>query len=511
MVGSRIAALGVVLTVSGCSVGPDFVAPDSGLPRARFASAVAATSSKETTPSAPVSQPVDPTWWRTFRDPVLTGLERRVAAANLDLRTATLRVAESRFERGVTAAAEFPSINGTARYQRELYSKNGIFSLLSPLLAGGAAGGGTTAAPTIQPINEYTTGFDASWELDLWGRVRRQIEAADAQIEASEDQRRDTMVSVLAEVARDYIQLRGAQALLDNAGENLKIERDLLDLTRTRQEKGLTTGLDVENAAAQVEAVRAQIPGFEQQEAQEINALSLLLDLPPNGLRGELARARATPPTPARVPVGVPADLARRRPDIRQAEDNLHAQTADVGVAVASFYPTIQLNGQLVLDSLQFNKLFQASSLQYMAGPTVTLPIFEGGRLTSTLDLRKAQQQEAAIAYHKTVLQAWHEVVDALVAYRTEQERRARLSSEVEHSQQALTLARARYNDGVADFTTVLDSARTVLQAQQQFVQSTVNVSLDLVQLYKALGGGWEEAYPAGIAGAEVAAIDPAR
>ena len=350
MVGSRIAALGVVLTVSGCSVGPDFVAPDSGLPRARFASAVAATSSKETTPSAPVSQPVDPTWWRTFRDPILTGLERRVAAANLDLRTATLRVAESRFERGVTAAAEFPSINGTARYQRELYSKNGIFSLLSPLLAGGAAGGGTTAAPTIQPINEYTTGFDASWELDLWGRVRRQIEAADAQIEASEDQRRDTMVSVLAEVARDYIQLRGAQALLDNAGENLKIERDLLDLTRTRQEKGLTTGLDVENAAAQVEAVRAQIPGFEQQEAQEINALSLLLDLPPNGLRGELARARATPPTPARVPVGVPADLARRRPDIRQAEDNLHAQTADVGVAVASFYPTIQLNGQLVLE-----------------------------------------------------------------------------------------------------------------------------------------------------------------
>jgi NodT family efflux transporter outer membrane factor (OMF) lipoprotein len=217
------------------------------------------------------------------------------------------------------------------------------------------------------------------------------------------------------------------------------------------------------------------------------------------------------PPTPARVPVGFPSDLARRRPDIRQAEDNLHAQTADIGVAVASFYPTVQLNGQLVVDSLQFNKLFQASSLQYMAGPSVTLPIFEGGRLTSTLDLRKAQQQEAAIAYHKTVLQAWHEVVNALVAYRTEQERRGRLASEVEHSQQALTLARARYNDGVADFTTVLDSARTVLQAQQQFVQSTVNVSLDLVQLYKALGGGWEQAYPDGIAGAKVAAIGPSR
>jgi NodT family efflux transporter outer membrane factor (OMF) lipoprotein len=504
------AAQAAALLLAGCNVGPDFAPPASGLPQAPFANPASATSSKEASPSTATPKPIDPMWWKAFGDPTLTSLERRVAAANLDLQTATLRIAESRFQRGAVASAELPSINGTARYQRELYSENGIASLIGKLIPIGSPGA-PSAPLAIPPINEYTPGFDASWELDLWGRVRRQIEAADAQIEASEDQRRDTLVSILAEVARDYIQLRGAQALLNNAYENLKVEQDLLQLTQTRQEKGLTTGLDVENAAAQVDAVRAQIPGFEQQEAQQINALSLLLDLPPNALRGELVRARAVPPTPPRVPVGIPSELARRRPDIRQAEAQLHAQTADIGVAVAAFYPTIQLNGTVVLDSLDFKNLFKASSLQYMAGPSLTLPIFEGGRLKSTLELSKAQQQEAAIAYHKTVLQAWHDVVNALIAYRAEQQRRSRLASQVDHSQQALTLARARYNDGVADFTTVLDTARTVLGAQQQYVQSTVNISIDLVQLYKALGGGWEPTYPSEPVGAAIVEAQAAR
>lgn len=486
----RIAAAALAaLPLAACNVGQDFLPPVSGLPSIPFASPASATSSKEATSSAASPSAPDPRWWKAFRDPMLTSLEQRVAAANLDVRSATLRIAESRFQRGVVASAELPSVNGSAKYQRELFSQNGIASLLGGLIPG--SGG----SPAIAPINEYTTGFDASWEIDLWGRVRRQVEAADAQIAETEEQRRDTLVSVLAEVARDYIQLRGAQALLNNANENLRVEQDLLDLTRTRQDKGLTTGLDVENAAAQVDGVRAQIPAFEQQEAQEINALSLLLDLPPNALRGELVRVRAVPPTPARVPIGVPSELARRRPDIRLAEQKLHEETADIGVAVASFYPSLQLNGTLVLDALDFKNLFKANSLQYAAGPSLTLPIFEGGKLTSQLELTKTQQQEAAIAYHKTVLQAWHDVVNALVAYRTEQERRARLASQIEHSQAALTLARARYSDGVADFTTVLDTARTVLQAQELHVQSTVNVSTDLVQLYKALGGGWEPVF----------------
>ncbi len=486
MIARRTAAILIgALLLNACNVGPDFTPPDPGLSLASFFGSTSRAQDDWASWRAP-----DPTWWKAFRDPQLTSLEKRVATANLDLKTATLRIAESRFQRGSIASAEYPTLDGTGKYQREQYSDNGIASLLGALAPAGAG-------PTkIAPINDFTTGFDASWEVDIWGRVRRQAEAADAMIEVNEEQRRDALVSTLAEVARDYIQLRGAQALLANADDNVKIAHDLLDLTRTRQEKGLTTGLDVENASAQVDAVLADIPAYRQQESQQINALSFLLDLPPNGLRGELARARGVPPSPARVPIGIPSQLARRRPDIRRAEAQLHAQTADIGVAVASFYPSFQLNGTLDLDSLTLQNLFKASSLQYVAGPTLTLPIFEGGKLKSMLELSKAQQQEAAIAYSKTVLQAWHDIANALVAYRTEQERRDRLASQVDHSEQALTLARARYSDGVADFTTVLDTARTMLEAKQQYVQSTVNVSTDLVQLYKALGGGWESTYP---------------
>ncbi len=489
MANLRIAAAVVwAFPLAACTLGPDFAAPKSGLPQSAFVDPAATAASKETGLSSPASQPVDPTWWKAFHDPVLTDLEQRVAAASLDIKTATIRIAESRFQRGVAAAAELPSLNGTAQYQRELYSENGIVSLLAPLAGGHAI--------TVLPINDYTTGFDASWELDIWGKVRRQVEAADAQVVVSEEQRRGALASTLAETARDYIQLRGAQSQLKIATDNLRIEQEILELARSRQASGLTTGLDVENAAAQVEAVRAQIPGLEQQESEQINALSLLLDLPPNGLRAELARAETIPLTPAHVPIGVPSELARRRPDIRQAEAQLHAATADIGVAVASFYPSVKLNGVVGLDSLDFNKLWQGNSLQYNLGPSLTLPIFEGGRLKSMLELSEAQQQEAYIAYRKTVLQAWHDVVNAVVAYRAEQQRRARLGDQVEHSQQALALARARYSDGVADFTTVLDTERTVLQAQQQYTQSTVNISVDLVQLYKALGGGWELTYP---------------
>ncbi len=497
------AALILALPLAACALGPDFVAPESGLPGGAFVDATSGASSKDAAPSSPTPQPVDPQWWKAFRDPVLSDLEQRVAAANLDVKTATLRIAESRFQRGVAAAAEAPTLDASAKVQRELYSQNGIVSLLSPLTGGRPV--------TVAPITDYTPGFDASWELDIWGKVRRQVEAADAQIDLSEDQRRGALVSALAETARDYVQLRGAQTQLKIANDNLRIAQDILQLTRARQAKGVTTGLDVENAAQQVEAARAQIPGLQRQESEAINALSFLIDLPPGGLGEELAYARAIPLTPARVPVGVPSELARRRPDIRQAEAQLHAATADIGVAVASFYPSIQLNGVVGLDALDFAKLWNVGSLQYNLGPSLTLPIFEGGKLKSMLQLTEAQQKEAFVAYHKTVLQAWHDVVNALIAYRNEQQSRARLALQVEHAKQALSLARARYGDGVADFTTVLDVERTVLQAQQQYTQSTVNICVDLVQLYKALGGGWEQAYPGEPAAASIDAAQAAR
>jgi NodT family efflux transporter outer membrane factor (OMF) lipoprotein len=478
-----IAALLAPLLAAGCSVGPNFVSPNPHLPETSF------TDDRGAVADARLPPPTDPEWWAVFRDPILTDLERRVAAANLDVRTATIRLAESRFQRGVAAAAELPSLNGDAKYTRELYSQNGIVSLLGALAPPGAP-------LVVPPINDYNVGFDASWELDLWGKVRRQVEAADAAVDQAADQRRDALVSSLAELARDYIQLRGVQTQIRIANDNLKVDRGVLGLAQERTQRGLQNGLDVENAAAQVESIRAQIPALEQQETQYINALSLLLDQPPGALKAELARPHSEPASPPRVPLGIPSELARRRPDIRAAETQLHAATANIGVAVGAFYPTVQLNGTVGLDALDYTNLWKGSSLQYQLGPSISLPIFAGGRLRNTLELRDAQQQEAAIAYHKTVLQAWHDVVNALVAHRLEQERRARLRAQADHSRQALDLARTRYNEGVTDFLTVLDTERTLLQAEQQHAASTTNVALDLVQLFKALGGGWEQTFP---------------
>src|SRR5712671_1824962 len=338
----RFAHAALAVALAGCTLGPDFVPPDPRLPADSYAG--------EPATDPWLQQPLDPIWWAVFRDPVLTDLERRVAAENLDVQTATIRLAESRFQRGVAAAAAFPSVNGDAQYQRELYSINGPF--VSPNGPFGPLGSavnrllqssGSPPLPRVPiPFNEYYIGFDASWELDLWGRVRRQIESADAQVDQAAEQRRGALVSSLAELARDYIQLRGVQMQIRIAIDNLKVVQAR---AKERAIKGVGTGVDVENAAAQVENIRAQVPALEQQETQYINAVSLLLNQPPGALRAELGRPKLGPLAPPRVPVGIPSELARRRPDIRAAEAQLHAATADIGVAVASFYPTVQLNG----------------------------------------------------------------------------------------------------------------------------------------------------------------------
>jgi NodT family efflux transporter outer membrane factor (OMF) lipoprotein len=482
------ASLLAPLALVGCNAGPDFAPPDPQLPAQSFGSGQGPAVAGTNIPGSP-----DPNWWRGFRDPILTELERRAAQANLDVRTATIRLAESRFQRGVAAAAQLPSINANGQYQRELYSANGIASLLNKLVPVASVQQGGV---TIPPISDYTVGFDASWELDLWGHVRRQVESADAQADQSAELQRDALVSTQAELARDYIQLRGVQTQIRIANENLRISQDIQHLAEERQRKGVRTAFDTENATAQAESVRAQLPSLMTQETQYINAIGFLLDQPPGALRQEIGAPKATPLAPPNVPLGVPSELARRRPDIRAAEAQLHAATAQIGVAVAAFYPTVKLNGTVGLDALDLKNLWKGSSLQYNAGPSVSLPIFDAGRLKGTLEFRKAQEQEAAIGYHKTVLKAWHEVVDALVAYRQEQQRRARLKSQLAHSRQALLIARARYKDGVGDYLATLDAERTLLTAAQQYETSTENVSLDLVQLYKALGGGWEETFP---------------
>ncbi len=315
-------------------------------------------------------------------------------------------------------------------------------------------------------------------------------------MEASGDQLRDALVSASAELARDYVQLRGVQRKLAITRENLESARQSLRLTQERAAGGVTTDLDVANAAAQVESTASQIPLQEQQQAQLMNAIAFLLGEQPRAMEVELAAPRPVPPVPPRVPVGVPSELARRRPDIRTAEAQLHSATADVGVAVADFYPRFTLSGSGAIQAVDFAKLADWGAKTYAIGPSVTLPIFEGGRLVRTLELRKDQQQQAALNYQRTVLAALHDVDNALTAYDAEQRRLQRLQSAVAQNRRALSLARERYEQGVTDFLNVLTAQRNVLLSETDAADSTATVSTNLVQLYKALGGGWENAFP---------------
>ncbi len=507
----------VFALLGGCTVGPDFKHQAIWSPATWFAGRPAAPA-RVAPISEPVSEPIDPNWWNLFHDAELTSLENRVAAANLNVRLSTIRLAESRSQRQITGADQFPTLQGDASYTRERISQKGVIGIIG---GGGGGGGGTPTSfgsnggaasgttgrsgaipnsvaggTSVPPFNLFQGGFDASWELDLWGRVRREIESADASLEASTDARRNSLLSVVAEVARDYVQLRGQQTQLAIARDNIVTEQESVKLSQERFRAGLTTDLDVANAAAQLQTTQATVPQLEQQEAESINALSFLLGETPGALRAELIRPGMVPPVPPRVPVGVPAELARRRPDIRQAEAQLHAATADIGVAVADFYPKVTLDGSIGLQALKAKDLGNWAARQYGLGPTISLPIFEGGRLRATLALRKVEQQEAALNYQQTVLQAWHDVDNALTAYAAEQRRHDALAEAVTQNQLALKLSRERYTQGVADFLNVLDAERTLLSAQLSLADSSTTVSSNLVQLYKALGGGWEQTYP---------------
>ncbi len=501
---SRLSAL--LLTgalLSGCTLGPDFAKPSSWLPDGWFSSPESVSAAKPNEPvplSLPVAEPIRADWWASFNDPELATLEERAAKANFDVRASLLRLAESRAQRRITAADEFPQVNGDASYQRLKPSPKGEFSLIGAGASGGGSGGGAgggagipSPAP-LQPFNLYQYGFDATWELDLWGRVRRSVEAADATIEASEEARRDTLLSTLAEVARDYIQLRGIQAQLRIAVENRDISEESLRLTSDRAKQGLTSELDVRNADAQMLSVEATIPQLRQREAATINQLGFLLGEPPRALEAELTTAHPIPPVPPKVPIGLPAELARRRPDIREAEAKLHAETAQIGVAEAAFYPQVTLNGSLDIQAVKFQDLANWNARTYTLGPSISIPIFEGGRLKGNLELTKTEQQEAAVAFEQAVLNAWAEVDNALTSYDEEQRRAVSLTQQLDQTRQALDLARQQYRSGIATFLQVLDAQRQMLAAEQQQADSMTTVSTNLVSLYKALGGGWADA-----------------
>ncbi|WP_428392312.1 efflux transporter outer membrane subunit [Lichenicoccus sp.] len=497
------------LLVTGCSVGPHYTPPHLfspsswfGMPRKQT------TTARGRAPeSVPVAAEPSPRWWDQFGDPELSALESRVASENFTVRLATIRLAESRAQVREAAGPQFPSLNGSAGYTRQQFSskefERGLENGISSGALGGLLGNRNTDAYRqeagslrIPPIDTWRDGIDASWELDLWGRVRHSVEAARATLKASAEDRRSMLVAQFAEVARDYMTLRGQQAQLAILRDNLRVARDSVRLTRARFTGGLTTELDVENAVSQLDSVAAQIPDAEQQVAVQINALGFLLGEPPQALRTELGTAAPVPPVPPRVPVGVPSELARRRPDIREAEAQLHAATANVDVAVADFYPRVTLTGAFNFEALSLRDLGFWSARAYSLGPSISLPIFQGGQLRGQLQLNQAQQQEAALSYQRTVLQAWEDVDNALTAYALQQRRRDADQRSVRSYARALSLARQQYAHGLQTFLNVLTAERGLFGAREQLATSTTQVSSDFVQLYNALGGGWETTFP---------------
>jgi multidrug efflux system outer membrane protein len=500
----------LALGLGACSVGPDFVPPQP-----IGGQAWVDKSAHGHDPQAFVSRSTNPNpqWWEVFDDPTLTQLEERAISGNLDLQQAVLRVVEARQSEITARAAGLPTLGGTGSYTREqigakgIVESSGVYGQLnsladqnsplnqfSPGLGTEASTAGASAINTIeQPINLYQYGFDASWELDLFGKVRRSTEQARASTQAQIEQTNDALVMLEGQVAQAYVQVRGAQALLASQRENVAAAQSSLQLTQRQQRQGLSTGLDVDQAITQLGDQESQLPGYEKQEQQAINQLSDLVGQPPGALDALLATPAPMPPTPPVVGIGVPAELARRRPDIRQAEAQLHAATANVGVATASFYPDISLTGNVGLRAIDASYLTNWASLFYSFGPSISLPIFQGGKLTASLRMARAQQAAAALAYRATVLNALREVENALVAYRTDRVARDRIAGTIHAGEQALYLSRDSYRNGLTSFLQVLDSERTLVQSRQQLIQANITLTDDVIALYNALGGGWQE------------------
>jgi len=364
---------------------------------------------------------------------------------------------------------------------------------ISPGLGSKASTGiGSALNQLTQPADLFQYGLNSSWELDLFGRVRRSEEQAGARTQAQIEATNDALVMLEGQVAQAYVQLRGAQALAASQAENVRTTQGAFDLTYKRQRQGLATDLDVEQARTQLANTESQTPGYEKQAQQAMNRLSVLTGQQPGALDAMLGAAEPLPVIPSVIGIGVPSTLARRRPDVRQAEAQLHAATANIGVAVASFYPDVSLTGSFGLRALDASYLTNWASSFYSFGPSISLPIFQGGRLTAGLRLARAQEAEAALAYRGTVLNALREVEDALVAYRTDRTGRDKLAEAVRSGQTTLYLARDSYTHGLADFIQVLDAERTLVGSRQQLVQADVMLTNDVVALYNALGGGWQ-------------------
>ncbi len=465
-----IATVMAALSIAGCAtVGPDYLPPEVSAPEHWNTDLQGRVTGGSMDPQTLAN------WWTALNDPTLTALIERAVKDNLDIKEAMERVREARARRGISAADRFPTINAIGSANSSRSSED-------------------TGSGKSREL--YAAGFDAGWELDLFGGVRRSIESAQADLEASQEDFRDVLVSLLAEVALNYVEMRTFQTRLAVAEANLKAQTETYELTGFRFEAGLTTALDMEQAKYNMENTRSQIPTLRSRLEEAKNRLAVLLATRPGAIHADLSEIKPIPTTPLEIAVGVPAQVLRRRPDIRRAERNVAAQSARVGVATAALYPKFSLLGSIGLEALSPGDLFSTANRTYSIGPKFSWTIFDAGAIRQNIEVQNALQEQSLIQYESAILAALEDVENALKAYAEEQLRRQSLAEATQAAQNAVDLALTQYSSGLIDFRDVLEAQRSLLSFHDQLADSEGTVTSNLIRLYKALGGGWTSLTP---------------
>jgi len=471
----RVLFVAVLLALGGCAaVGPDYVEPELDVPDAWH---VRIADQVNQGPQAPMQ-----TWWTVFDDPLLDQLIERARGGNLDLKTAATRVRAARANLAITSGARLPAVDATGQASRTQQSDDGWLEQVAP-------DGGFDAQSLFE------LGLDASWEIDLFGRVRRSIESATAQYQSTLETERDVMVTLFADVALNYFEVREYQSRLEFAAQNIVVQKEGLELARERFDSGLSSQLDVVQAEATLGLTEATIPKLRIGRDQALNRLAVLLGVEAGTLQDEFAAPAATPaaiPEPSgTIAVGLPTDVVRQRPDIRAAERRLAAQTAQIGVATAALYPQLSLTGFIGLQSRSVGDLFSSDSDMWQASLPFSWNVYDGDRVRSNIELQKALTEQRLLEYRQSVLKALAEVESALVAYNDERERLTALRAATAATREGARLALVQYDTGLTDYTDVMTMQRYLFQIQELLATSEAQVGMALISLYKAVGGGW--------------------
>jgi NodT family efflux transporter outer membrane factor (OMF) lipoprotein len=472
-----VSLLSLVLVLGGCAVGPDFVKPEASLQE---------NWSETGDPRVATQTAINSQWWRTFNDPALDQLIQLAYQQNLPLQIAGLRILEARARLGIAIGQQYP------QQQEAFGSVTGV----------GLSENAANSSGLDRNFWDYELGFDAGWELDFWGRFRRNVEAAHADLIASVADYDDALVSLTAEVARTYAVIRTFEVLIELNRENAKVQEEGLKIAESRFRNGVTTELDVTQARTLLESTRAAIPQLETGQRQSENALSTLLGQPTGDIRALLDGHKEIPTAPAEVAVSVPAELLRRRPDIRSAELSAAAQCARIGIAKADLYPSFSLFGEIGLQSssrggagsgnADFDNILDGDSAFYSFGPGFNWPIFNYGRIENNVRVQDARFQQLLVNYQDTVLRATQEAEDALTGFLKAQEAATFEQNSVNAAQRSVEIALVQYREGAVDYQRVLDTQRALLQEENKLAQTRSSIATNLIALYKALGGGWE-------------------